>query len=67
MTLEEMKASDKVFLTPADVAGVLRSDPQTVRVTARQRPELVGYEFSFVGNRMKIPRMAFLRWIGEIQ
>lgn len=64
MTLEEMKTSDKLFLTPAEVAPVLGSDPHTVRCTARQRPELLGFPFTFSGNRMKIPRLPFLRWIG---
>lgn len=64
MTLEEMKASDKLFLTPAEVAPVLGSDPHTVRCTARQRPELLGFPFTFSGNRMKIPRLPFLRWMG---
>lgn len=64
MTLEEMKSSDKLFLTPAEVAPVLGSDPHTVRCTARQRPELLGFPFTFSGNRMKIPRLPFLRWMG---
>lgn len=64
MTLEEMKRSDKLFLTPADVAAVMGSDPHTVRCTARQRPELLGFEFTFSGNRMKIPRIPFLRFCG---
>lgn len=66
MTLEEMKASDKLFLTPAEVAPVLGSDPHTVRCTARQRPELLGFPFTFSGNRMKIPRLPFLRWMGVV-
>lgn len=66
MTLEEMKASDKLFLTPAEVAPVLGSDPHTVRCTARQRPELLGFPFTFSGNRMKIPRLPFLRWMGVL-
>lgn len=65
MTLKEMKESPKLFLTPMDVAGVLGTDPHTVRCTARQRPELLGFEFTFTGNRMKIPRIPFLRWMGE--
>lgn len=66
MTLEEIKSSPKIFLTPADVAKVLGCDPHTVRCMARQRPELLGFEFTFSGNRMKIPRLAFLRFLGEI-
>ena len=64
MTLTEMKNSTKLFLTPAEVAPVLGSDPHTVRCTARQRPDLLGFEFTFSGNRMKIPRIPFLRFCG---
>ena len=67
MTLEEMKRSDKLFLTPEEVAPVMGSDPHTVRCTARQRPELLGFPFTFSGNRMKIPRLPFLRWMGGVQ
>ena len=66
MTLEEIKSSTKLFLFPADIAPILKTDPNTIRCTARQRPELLGFEFTFTGNRMKIPRLAFLRWLGEI-
>ena len=66
MTIEELKQSEKAFLTPAEIAPVLRSDPQTLRVTARQRPDMIGFDFTLAGNRMKIPRLAFLRWLGEI-
>lgn len=65
ITLDEIRASEKVFLAPADISGVLGSDPQTIRVTARQRPDLIGFPYTFVGNRMKIPRIPFLRFLGE--
>lgn len=64
MTLPEIIHSEKPFLTPADVAPVIGSDPHTVRCTARQRPELLGFPFTFSGNRMKIPRIPFLRFMG---
>lgn len=63
-TLAELEASEKLFFTPGDICGVLGSDPQTIRVTARQRPELLGFEFTFTGNRMKIPKIPFLRFLG---
>lgn len=63
-TLDELIAMDKPFLSPGDVCGVLGSDPQTIRVTARQRPDLLGFPFTFMGNRMKIPRVPFLRFMG---
>lgn len=63
MTLSEIRESGKMFLTPRDIAGVLGSDPQTIRVTARMQPERIGFSFTFTGNRMKIPRLAFLRFM----
>lgn len=63
MTLIEIKGLDKPFLTPKEVAGVLGSDPQTIRVTARTAPERVGFPFTFTGNRMKIPRIPFLKFM----
>ena len=63
-TVKELQESEKAFFTPDDESGVLGSNPQTIRVTARQRPDLIGYEFTFVGNRMKIPKIPFLRFLG---
>ena len=56
--------SDKVFLTPADIAPILGMDAHSIRLTARQRPELFKFEFILSGNRTKIPRISFLRYIG---
>ena len=64
MTLEEIKTSSKTFLIPSDIAPILHSDPHTIRCTARQRPELLGFDFFFIGNRMKIPKVPFLRKMG---
>ena len=63
MTLTEIKASDKPMLTPADVAPVLGCDPQDIRVAARQRPDLLGFNFTVIGTRVKIPRLAFIKWM----
>ena len=63
MTINEIQGLDKPFLTPKEVAGVLGSDPQTIRVTARTAPERVGFPFTFTGNRMKIPRIPFLKFM----
>lgn len=63
MTVAEIMASQETMLTPDDVAGVLGSHPATIRETAKQHPERIGYPFTFVGNRMKIPRIGFIRWL----
>lgn len=63
MTLEEIRRSDKAFLLPKDIAPVLGSSEQTIRVAARMG--LLGFPVTFVGNRTKIPRIPFLKYIGE--
>lgn len=65
MTLDEIRASDKLMLTPADIADVLGCDAQSVRVAAKQRPELLGFSVTVIGSRVRIPRLAFLRFMGE--
>lgn len=63
MTIDEIKASDKLILTPADIAQVLGADPQDIRVTAKLHPERLGFNVAVVGTRVKVPRLAFIRWI----
>lgn len=64
-TLEELtRKVDREFFTATDVCGVLGSDPQNIRDTARQRPELLGFPVILMGSRVKIPRIPFLRYMG---
>lgn len=62
MTLDEIRKSDKVFLLPKDIAPVIGSNEQTIRVAARMG--VLGFPVTFVGNRTKIPRIPFLKYIG---
>ena len=61
MTLEEIRRSDKDLLIPADVAEVLGCHPFTVSVKAKDGT--LPFPFFRSGNRTKIPREAFLKWI----
>lgn len=63
MTLEEVLTSDKVMLTAADVAPILGCDPQDIRVAAKLAPERLGFNVSVIGTRVKIPRIAFIKWM----
>lgn len=63
MTLKEIERMDKPVLTPAQVASAIGGDAHTIRVTARQRPDLLGFPVIVVGNRVKIPRIPFLRFM----
>lgn len=63
MTLNEIRNLDREYLVPREVAPILGCDPQDVRVAAKQRPELLGFNVAVVGSRVKIPRLAFIRWM----
>lgn len=65
MTISEIKASDKIFLTPAEIAEVLGTNPQAIRIQARVMPEALGFPVSVIGSRVKIPRKPFLVYMGE--
>lgn len=64
MTLDEIRASDKTVLTPADIADVLNCDPQDLRTQAKMAPEKLGFPVIIIKSRTKIPRIPFLRYIG---
>lgn len=55
---------DREWFTVTEISGVLNADPQTIRVTARQRPDLLGFPVIVAGNRVKVPRIPFLRFMG---
>lgn len=63
-TLEMIAASDLAVLTPAQVADVLGCDPHWIRVASRDNPALLQFPVLRVGNRVKIPRIPFLRFMG---
>lgn len=63
MNLAEIKAMDRDVITPAQAAGVLGCDPHYIRVAARERPELLGFPVILIESRVKIPRLAFIRYM----
>ena len=65
MTLEDIIRSDKPCITPQDAADVLQCSAQLIRIQARDNPEALGFPVIRVGNRTKIPRKAFVRFMGE--
>lgn len=64
MTISEIKESAKPYLLAKDVAEVLGSDQQTIRVSAKLG--VLGFPVFYTGNRLKIPRIPFLRYMGEL-
>lgn len=65
MTLDEIRNSTKDVLTPGDIAEVLNADPQDIRVQAQMAPEKLGFPVIIIKSRTKIPRVPFLRFMGE--
>ena len=66
MTLDEIKASDKTMLTPADVAEALGVDAQGIRVQAHENPAALGFPIMITGRNgrsVRIPKLAFIRWV----
>ena len=63
MNLEQIKQAKKDVLTCADVAEVLKCDAYTLHMQAQQRPEMLGFNVICMGNRVKIPRLAFIQFM----
>lgn len=62
MTIEDIKKMDKEILTPADIAPVLGCDANTIRTQAEIDIKQLGFPAAKLGSRVKIPRLAFIKW-----
>lgn len=65
MTLDEIKASDKVMLVPTDIAPVIGCNPYNITLQARQDPDKLGFNVCVVGTRTLIPREPFIQFITQ--
>lgn len=66
MTLNELQTSDKVMLVPADVCEILGCDPYSINVQAKEDPRKLGFPVCVMGTRVKIPRIAFIKWLNGV-
>ena len=64
--LEELKASDELVIFAEDVVAVIGGSAQTLRNTAQRDVRQVGFPATVVGDKLKIFRKPFLRYIGEM-
>lgn len=60
MTLKDLEKTEGEILLPADVAKVLRVNPESIRLQARECPERLGFPVVIVGNKVIIPKAGFL-------
>ena len=63
MTLDEIKALDKEYLTPREVGKVIGCNPYAVSVAARTEPEKLGFPVIRIGKRTKIPKAGFVKFM----
>ena len=63
MTLEDIKAIDREYLIPSEVAPILGADPQDIRESAKQCPERLGFPVSVIKTRVKIPKAGFVKFM----
>lgn len=63
MTLDQIKEYPKDTITPAMAAAVIGCDAHYIRVAARDCPALLGFKTICIGNRVHIPRKAFINFM----
>lgn len=61
MTYEQIKESNLLMLTPAQVAEALHIAPHAVRLMAADGS--LPFPFIRSGNRTHIPRAGFIKWM----
>lgn len=63
MTLSEIENYERDWLTPAQVAPVLGTDPMWIRWQAKRDPSKLGFPVVVISTRTKIPRLPFLNFM----
>ena len=65
MTIKELRQSDKDWLAPTDVAGILGCAPYSINVAAKEGALTIPH--FMIGTRVKIPRLAFIEWCEKMR
>lgn len=66
MTLAEIKASDKAYLTANDICDLLEAAPENIRDAARKNPKGFPFPVVIIGTRVKIPRLPFVSFAESV-
>ena len=64
--LEAILASDRLTLTPVEIAPVLGVDAQSIRIQADAEPAALGFPVIRIGCRTIIPRAPFVQYLTGI-
>lgn len=63
MTLDDLRRLPMNTLTPAQVAPLLGVKEHAIRIQARSDASKLGFPVIVIGNRTKIPRLPFIRFM----
>lgn len=63
MTLNDLLMMDTPVIPGTWAAQAMGMDPTRLIGYAREKPHLVSFPFQMSGNRMKVPRVPFLKWL----
>lgn len=63
LAMADLKRRTDATITPAEAAAVLGMAPHWLRLMARERPEKLGFPVIVYGNRCRIPRVPFIRYL----
>ena len=61
--LEDLEKTEGEVLSCEQVARVLQTKSRTVSKWAKERPEQLGFPVIVMGDRVKVPKAAFLRFM----
>ena len=62
MTLHDIAQIDREFITVAEASAYFGCNPQKLREQAHRDREKLGFPVSIIGNRVKIPKDAFVKF-----
>ena len=67
ITVKDLKRMDKDWLSPCDVSGILGCAPYSINVQANGGENALPFPYFKIGNRVKIPRLAFIEWCEKLK
>lgn len=63
LSLDDLREIDSDFLTPQIAAKFLRCAPYSINLQAMEDPQKLGYRVNVQGKRVRIPRLAFIKFM----
>ena len=61
LTLEQIENLEKNMLIPTDIAGYLGADTYAFTIQAKQDSSKLPFPVMIIGNRVKIPKVPFVK------